>query len=115
MTRSRFAPLLPAAVVVAIATVLTPTLARAHNAYRLIGTLTKVGPKRIELKQTKDGRTILVDISDKTTVTRDKKTITAADLKAGQSVVVDATGDSLQFLVATAIRVVPAPPAAGAK
>lgn len=115
MTRRRFAVTTLAVAASAIATVLTPTQARAHNAYRLIGTLTKAGPKRIELKQTKDDRTIAVDISEKTTLTRDKKTITAADLKPGQSVVVDATGDSLQFLVATSVRVVPAPAAAGAK
>jgi hypothetical protein len=88
---------------------LSTGVASAHNSYRLIGTITKVGPKRLELKQTKDGRRISVDIADTTTLSRDKKKITVAELKVGQDVAVDATGDSLQFLVATQIRIVPAP------
>ena len=42
-----------------------------------------------------------------TLVTRDKKKFSATELKAGLSVVIDASGDSLDDLVVLEIRIVP--------
>ncbi len=81
--------------------------AAAHNDYRIIGTITEVAAKTLGVKQTKDGKTISMATDEATLVTRDKKKVSATELKAGLSVVVDANGDSLEDLVALEIRIVP--------
>jgi hypothetical protein len=82
---------------------------RAHDNYRIIGTVTKVTATELTVKQTKDGKTITMDFTEKTVVTRDKKTVQRSEIKNGASVVVDAHGDSLEFLEVVAVRIVPAP------
>lgn len=81
----------------------------AHDDYRVIGTITKVTAKTLDVKQTKDGKTISMAMNGATVVTRDKKKVDAAELKTGLSVVVDARGDSLKDLLVVEVRLVPSP------
>lgn len=83
--------------------------AAAHNDYRVIGTITKVTAKTLEVKQTKDGRTISMDIDEATTISRGKQKVSAKELKTGLRVVVDASGDSLDDLFVMEVRIVPPP------
>jgi hypothetical protein len=99
------------AMLAAMALATTPM--RAHEDFRIIGTVEKVTPKTFEVKQTKDGAIVSMRIGTKMTVTRDKKPVDRSELKAGANVVVDARGDSLKDLVAVAVRLVPAPAPAG--
>lgn len=86
---------------------LVPAL--AHDDYRIIGTVTKVTATALDVKQTKDGKTIVMKVDSATVVTRDKKKVERTELRAGLSVVVDARGDSLEDLVVLEVRLVPAP------
>lgn len=83
----------------------------AHDDYRIIGTVLKVSGGKLDVKQTKDGKTISMKTDAATLVTRDKKKVSSAELKTGTNVVVDARGDSLQDLVVLEVRIVPAPAA----
>ena len=83
----------------------------AHDDYRIIGTVLKVSAGKLDVKQTKDGKTISMKTDEATLVTRDKKKVSSAELKTGTKVVVDARGDSLQDLVVLEVRIVPAPAA----
>ena len=84
--------------------------AAAHDDYRIIGTVAKVSAKTLDVKQTKDGKTISMAIDEATLlVTRDKKKVSATQLKPGLSVVVDARGDSLEELQVVEVRIVPSP------
>lgn len=78
----------------------------AHDEFRIIGTITKPGPKSLEVK-TKDGKTVSVALNAETFVSRDRKKADASELKAGGSVVIDALGDSYADLVALEVRIVP--------
>ncbi len=82
---------------------------RAHDDYRIIGTVTRVSAPTIEVKQTKDARTIVMKMDSATIATRDKKKVPLTDIKVGQYVVVDAQGDSLDDLVVLEVRLVPQP------
>ena len=81
----------------------------AHENYRIIGTITKVTAEKLDVKQTKDGKTISMFMDKTTKITRDKKPVKAAELKAGLSVVVDAHGDTMDDLDVVAVRIVPPP------
>lgn len=81
----------------------------AHDDYRIIGTITTVTAKTLDVKQTKDGKTIAMRTDEATLVTRDKKKVSATELKVGLNVVVDARGDSLTDLVVLEVRLVPPP------
>ena len=81
----------------------------AHDAYRIIGTVAKATATSLEVKQTKDGKVIAMIMHDATIVTRDKKKVPRAELKAGVHVVVDAQGDTLDELEVSEVRLVPAP------
>jgi hypothetical protein len=81
----------------------------AHDDYRIIGTITRVTATALDVKQTKDGRTIAMKTDSATLVTRDKKKVDRAELKTGLNVVVDARGDSLEDLVVLEVRLVPPP------
>ena len=80
-----------------------------HDDFRIIGTVARVTPKTLDVKQTKGGKIISMAMTDAVVVTRDKKKVPATELKAGLSVVVDARGDSLTALSVAAVRIVPAP------
>lgn len=91
--------------------VLTVALAPAlaHDDYRIIGTIIRVTATALDVKQTKDGKTIAMKTDSATLVTRDKKKVERTELKTGLSVVVDARGDSLEDLVVLEVRLVPPP------
>ena len=91
------------------ALIISGTSLSAHDKYRIIGTVAKVTGTILDVKQTKDGKTITMDMTDKTVVTRNKKKVGRAELKSGSSVVVDALGDSLDELDVVEVRIV-APP-----
>jgi hypothetical protein len=86
--------------------------ARAHERFRVIGTLTRHRSRAIEVKD-KNGKTTSIRINKLTSITRDKKKLDISELKTGMSVVVDALGDSEADLLATVVQIVPAP--AGSK
>lgn len=86
---------------------LVPAL--AHDDYRIIGTITRVTATALNVKQTKDGKTIAMTMDSATLVTRDKKKVERTELKTGLNVVVDARGDSLEDLAVLEVRLVPAP------
>jgi len=88
---------------------ISSTSLAAHEKYRVIGTVAKVAGTVVDVKQTKDGKTITMDMTDKTVITRDKKKVGRAELKSGVNVVVDAVGDSLDELDVVEIRIVPPP------
>jgi hypothetical protein len=78
----------------------------AHEDIRVIGKVTKVAAAKLDVKM-KDGRNVSIKMDKQTSVTRDKKKIAASELKAGQSVVVDAYGDGYEDLLALEVRIVP--------
>lgn len=83
--------------------------ALAHEDYRIIGTIEKVTAKTIDVKQTKDNKVIAMTFGKTVEVMKDDKKATISDLKAGQHVVVEARGDSIDKLTVVAVKVVPAP------
>ena len=97
--------------VVAVLAVLAlgATTVTAHDDYRIIGIVEKVTAKTLDVKQTKDGKIISMQMNGETIVTRDKKKVDRAELKTGLSVVVDAWGDSLNDLQVLEVRLVPKP------
>ena len=88
----------------------------AHEAFRIVGTITTMKPTQVGVK-TKQGRTVYVELTKKTIVLRDKTKVPATELKTGLSVVVDALGDDDSDLTAKQVRIVPAiaPAARGGK
>ena len=93
---------------VACLTLVLVVPAFAHEDFRIIGTILKVTPKLIDVKQTKDGKTISMATDMATPVTRDDAKVSRSELKVGTNVVVDATGDSLEELFVVQVRIVPA-------
>src|SRR5215213_726402 len=79
----------------------------AHEHFRIIGTITKLESREIAVKN-KDGKTTSMSIDKQTKATRDKAKVPLAEVKVGQSVVVDAYGDDEFDLLAVEIRIVPA-------
>jgi len=94
-----------------VAMMLSVTPAWAHDEYRIIGTVLKVSKDRLDVKQTKDGKTISMLIDQLTIVTRDGKKVNVSELKAGRYVVVDGIGDSISDLLVLEAKIVPAPAA----
>ena len=85
---------------------------KAHETFRIIGTVTAMKPTQVAVK-TKQGRTVYIEMTKKTIVLRDKTKVAATELKAGLSVVVDALGDDDSDLTAKQVRIVPAIAPAG--
>ena len=94
---------------VAVAWCLIAPSVRAHDDYRIIGTVVRIAAPTLEVRQTKGGKTIAMKMDSATIASRDKKKVPLTDVKAGQYVVVDARGDSLEDLVVLEVRLVPAP------
>lgn len=78
----------------------------AHDEFRIIGTVAKYQDSTLQVK-TREGKTIPVKLDRQTLITRDKKKVPPAELKAGLSVVVDAYGDTEEDSLALEIRIVP--------
>jgi hypothetical protein len=83
------------------------TQLQAHEHFRVIGTVTKLETRTIDVKN-KDGKTTSMSMDKQTKVNIDKKKVPTTELKVGQSVVVDAYGDDEFDLLAVEIRIVPA-------
>ena len=81
----------------------------AHDNYRIIGTVLKVSGTTLDVKQTKDGKTISMEFTKTSRVIRDKKKVNVTELKSGTNVVVDGRGDSLLDLDIVEVRIVAAP------
>jgi hypothetical protein len=93
-----------AAAVVALTLAAVPSF--AHDDFRVVGTVTKHQHSEIAIKNAA-GKTTVIRINKQTEISRDKKKVDATELKVGQSVVVDAYGDSEADLLALEIRIVP--------
>jgi hypothetical protein len=78
----------------------------AHDAFRVVGIITKWKQPRLEIKTPNGGRLSILVFSG-ADILRDKKHVTRAELKAGRNVVVDALGDSVIELEAVKINIVP--------
>jgi hypothetical protein len=78
----------------------------AHDVYRIIGTITRWEPPRLDVRD-RDGKVLTVEVDSGTRIQRDKKTVSPSALEVGQTVVVDALGDSESELVARDIAIVP--------
>ena len=79
----------------------------AHEEFRIIGVVTRRTAANMRVK-TKEGKTITIGLSKDTFVFRDKKQVAATELKAGNTVVVDALGDTEDDSDAVAVMIVPA-------
>ena len=77
-----------------------------HDEFRIIGTLAKHAESRIEVKS-RPGKTGSIRLDKQTAISRDDTTIDAAALRVGQSLVVDAYGDTEDGSLALGIRIVP--------
>ncbi len=90
-----------------IATLLSlSTVALGHEDFRVIGTLTQAGATQIQVRD-RDGKTLSIKIDKQTVIRKDRKEVDAVALTTGNSVVVDALGDSEADLLALEIRIVP--------
>jgi hypothetical protein len=82
------------------------TFALAHEEFRVIGTLTQAGDTKIQVRD-RDGKTLSIKIDKQTVIRKDRTEVNASELAEGNSVVVDALGDSEADLLAIDIRIVP--------
>jgi hypothetical protein len=78
----------------------------AHDDFRIIGTLMKHENSKIEVKN-RAGKTISIRLDKQTAISRDSKKVTPSELRVGQSLVVDAYGDTEDDSLAIEIRIVP--------
>lgn len=78
----------------------------AHDEFRIIGTLEKLQNSTIAVRKN-TGKTVSIRIDKQTLITQDKKRVEATALKVGQSLVVDAYGDTEDDSLAVEIRIVP--------
>jgi arsenate reductase len=98
----------------AMALLAVTAIGLAHEKYRIVGTVTKRQATEMHVK-TKEGHAFTIYLDEKTIYQRDKKPVRKAELKVGQTVVVDALGDGDDDLGAVVVNIVPAipsPPAA---
>lgn len=84
----------------------------AHDNFRIIGTLAKQQASEIQVKS-RTGKTVSIRLDKQTAISRDNKKVDATALKVGQSLVVDAYGDTEDDSLAVEIRIVPPIRAAG--
>ena len=91
---------------IAIMLAIGATQLSAHDNFRIIGTLMKHEDSKIDVKK-KEGNTVTITLDKQTQITRDKKKVAASELRAGQSLVVDAYGDTEDDSLAIEIRIVP--------
>jgi hypothetical protein len=78
----------------------------AHEKFRIVGTVTKLEAEKLAVKD-KNGKVFSIARTKYTTYMRDKKKVSAKDLREGSSVVVEATGDSHEDMVAETVTIVP--------
>ena len=100
-------------VAVAIAGALVlPVVARAHegHTHKVMGTVASVDGTHVMVTTT-DGKTVMVMLDKKTTVTRGKTKLDAAAVKVGERVVVEGT-DQKNMVTAKTIKLGETPAAA---
>jgi hypothetical protein len=78
---------------VLLAIVFSSTALSAHETFRIIGKIVKFENWELEV-YTRDQETFRFKLQDYTPIERDKKPVSAKELKAGASVVVDVSADS---------------------
>lgn len=78
----------------------------AHEEFRVIGTLASSTEARIQVRD-RDGKLFSIGVNKQTVIVKDRAEVDASALTTGNSVVVDALGDSEADLVAIEIRIVP--------
>jgi hypothetical protein len=76
--------------VIAVATLAVTVSAHEGHDHRIMGTVATVGDMRLDVKGT-DGTTSVVVLNESTKIMKAKETKTAADIKAGDRVVITAT------------------------
>lgn len=86
---------------------LQASAAFAHDEFRYVGTITKISKASLQMKA-QGNKSVSVKLDGQTFINKDKKKLEVAALKAGDTVVVDALGDSEADLQALEVRVVPA-------
>lgn len=94
------------AVTLAFLMLVVGTALWAHDNFRIIGTLAKHQASTIEVKS-RTGKTVSIRLDKQTAISRDKKKVDATALRVGQSLVVDAYGDTEDDSLALEIRIVP--------
>lgn len=69
-----------------------PVMARAHggHAHKVMGTVSSVEGNHVMVKTT-DGKTVMIMLDNKTTITRGKTKLDAAAVKTGERVVIEGT------------------------
>lgn len=101
------------AAVTCLALVISLAPLRAHDKFRFIGTVVKIDAAKklvtVKTTDTKLPAEVEVDLTAKTRFERDGKKITAAAIKPGVYVVIDALGDDVFSTEAVSVRIVPAP------
>jgi hypothetical protein len=99
---------------VAIALVV-PTVVGAHTGHphKVMGTVSSIDGNHLMVKTT-DGKTVMVMLDAKTTITRGKAKIDVAALKIGERVVAAGPEDKQKMILATSVQVAAALPAAPA-
>ena len=96
-------------IAIVVALLLAAASARAHDEFRIIGTIAAAQPAQIQVKS-REGKTLWIKVNDTTLVYRDNKKVARAELKAGRFVVVDALGDTIEDSLALEVRIVPSLP-----
>lgn len=81
--------------------------ALAHGDFRIIGTVTGMTEKTLDVKQTKDGKVVSMALQKTTKVTQDGKVVAASEVKVGVNVAVEAHGDTLDALEVVEIKILP--------
>ena len=78
----------------------------AHDEFRIIGTLERHQNSTIAVKKN-TGKTVSIRVDKQTAISQNNKKVDATALKVGQSLVVDAYGDTEEDSLALEIRIVP--------
>jgi len=97
------------ALAVAIALLLAAAGTRAHDEFRIIGTVTASAPTQLQVKS-REGKALSIKVNNETLVYRDNKKVARTELKTGRFVVVDALGDTIEDSLALEVRIVPSLP-----
>jgi hypothetical protein len=87
-----------------IALLVLPSSGWAHegHTHKILGTVSSVQGNHVEVKTT-DGKTVMVMLDDKTTITRGKAKVDATALKAGERVSIEANQEK-NMMMAESIK-----------
>ena len=92
-------------VAVAVAgALIVPVAARAHGGHlhKVMGTVSSVQGNQVTVRTT-DGKTVVIMLDSKTTITRGKTKLNGSAVKAGERVVVEGT-EAKQMIAAKTVR-----------